>query len=252
MAAKEPGGYIYVASEENAPDGIVKIGSTSDPVQRRYTLQTGCATKVTFKRIYRIGNRNCKDVEKELGERLIGKKIDLGGGTEFYQIKNSDDVNIALDNSGVEYTEIDDIKNAPRDVRICCNYQCPFCSKSFPTKNRYQRHMSAKSLCISLDPMRWSRFLIFEKSLNKDPVENPNEDPVENPDEDPDEDPYDFVNIYGSLSFVMLNKKSVSLPWLGSFKQKCIFCNEFKDHTKRKRQCIRITPERYRMYLEFE
>src|SRR5437879_6248101 len=78
------GGFIYVLRDES---GRHKIGSSRDPIERRFKLQTGCAEQLSFAYIG-VASAGYADIERAAHRLLEHQKI-ASGGDEWFAVPSS-------------------------------------------------------------------------------------------------------------------------------------------------------------------
>jgi len=265
MKTDKHGGYIYILDKGQSPSVDVKeakkMGATGDPKTRLSVHQTSNLNKCSYQLLLHIENANCFKTEKLLQNEFKNMHVENNGGTEFFNI-NENIVKETLDNLDIEYRQVilgenREVPKGLRDPNIFDNdRKCYFCPKTFPTKHRYDKHMTTESLCIKLCPDKWARFLKYEESILEESHLSVLE-PVS------EESEYELVDLDPSTSS-SLSPPPKSLTGLSfihipiSIPNRCVFCNKiftnskFKEHKRRKRTCKRITEEQYRLYQTFE
>ena len=79
--------YVYVIQEGH--NEIAKVGCSVNPKDRKSDLQAGNSRKLTFRRVIELQENSNKFCAENTAQEYIevkeyAKKIDLGGGTEWY------------------------------------------------------------------------------------------------------------------------------------------------------------------------
>lgn len=96
--------YIYIY-HNIAYEGLVKLGETKDPINRKSTYKTGLPKDGIFLLILCVENSLL--VEKHLQNEFKRYHYEGTGGTEFYNSCITDKIKYTLDQLNVKYTVID-------------------------------------------------------------------------------------------------------------------------------------------------
>ena len=92
---------------------FVKIGSTCNPISRYFTYMTSFPIAGTYTKVIRIEQsaKNCYELDAQLQNDCRNNdwpftKVDLGGGQEFYDVGDIDEILNWLRHNGVKYTDV--------------------------------------------------------------------------------------------------------------------------------------------------
>ena len=114
--------YVYIRYCPHYEENVCKLGRTNNIRERDSTYKTGEQKKGQFEYVFQIFQDDIKITDEQLKEELLEYHVYYeGGGTEFYNKKIIDRIELLFEKWGIKYKklsreEIDELTPIKRNI----------------------------------------------------------------------------------------------------------------------------------------